>query len=247
MKPRTILYMALLWFALQAQAGSVSLDFGAGYSQSSAPAMATRSSDTSMTELKTVGEEFSGFHLFLNLGIPLHRWFALQATISGAFQSGEVQHPATIWDGTPITLVPGSLADANRRTYSYLAGIRVQDRESAWRVNPWAFALGGFATQSVALASDNAMADPLFYPDGAVTQKGFALALGLGVDAKIVGRWGLRLGVEYHPIFLGDEEVVAEGDGRMVLGREVTSLQSVKFVGETMHDVRVVVGPMFGF
>lgn len=247
MNLRGILSTTLLWSAFQAQGASVSLDFGAGYSRSSAPAMATRSSDPSVPEQKTVGEEFSGYHLFLTLGIPVHRWFALQASISGAFQSGEVHHPGTLWAGTPLTIVPGILEEGDRRTFSYLAGIRVQDRESVWRVSPWAFALAGFATQSTEPATDDSMADPLFYSDVAVAQKGFALALGLGVDAKMVGRWGLRLGVEYHPIFLGDEEVLAEGEGRTILGREVTSMQSVRFVGETMHDVRVVVGPMFGF
>lgn len=249
MKKETFAISALLSLAALCArplaAAPVSLDLGAGYSRSSAPAMVSHS-DTLNLDQKMVGEEFSGFHLSLTLGFPLHRWFTLQATVSGAFESGEVLHPPTAWLGTPFLIVPGIITDASRRTYSYLGGIRVQDHQSAGKVAPWAYAMAGFATQTVEI-EENATAEILFYPDGPATQSGLALSLGLGVDLRILRMLGLRLGVEYQPIFLGDEKVLSEGEERRILDQDYVSAQDVSFLGETIHDVRFIVAPMLSF
>lgn len=230
----------------EAHAGSVAIDLGTGYSMSSAPAMHTK--DTSTLDFGTVGEEFSGFHLFLTVSIPIGRWVAPQFMIAGAFESGVVENPATLWFGNPILGIPGTIIDASRRTVSYLAGLRLQDRNCAWRVDPWAYAMAGFATQTLELEEDALYAERIFYPDGDASQSGLALSFGLGADVKILRWLGLRLGAEYQPIFLGDEVVLKRGEGKTLLNDQpYTSAQEVKFVGEAMHQWRFIVGPMVSF
>ena len=85
--------------------------------------------------------------------------------------------------------------------YNYLGGLQIEDNKKSKRFSPFVHALGGFSISKTTLQPPSC----LLLPMCKYSAKGFALALGGGIDLKVKKQFSIRLlQIDYNPAFYKD-------------------------------------------
>lgn len=241
--------LACLLSSVHAQSAGSRFEVSAGYGFGRVGDLAFVSTDAAGEDLgKPGGEEtrsYSGFNVSGTMAVT--RWFGAMLNISGGYESGEFQTPPTIWRTPILLVVPGSKSDGRRSAYSFLAGVRVKDNTCPWRAVPSAYLLAGMARQSLGLESGGSQVDAMFFGGEPLSQSGFALAVGVGADVRVYKGIGLRLNVDYNPIFASETQVLGLTEIRHFINADRESMQTIVLEGGIRSNMRAAAGPYYEF
>jgi hypothetical protein len=252
-----VVFACLTWVLLMARAegGARRFEVSAGYGFSRVDELVFYSVSDSGKELAKMNEgeriPHSGFDV--TAGYAFSRWFGAVLNVSGAYYLGAQKFltPPTLWlNGVPL-LIPGAYQEGSRSSHALLAGIRIKDNACAWPVVPSAYVLAGIQRQSLKVDPDgnnySQLHDDIFFQGGALTQTSFAMAMGAAADVRVYKSIGLRVAMDYQPVFAGDKTVLGIGDQRRLLDEEKRSFQKVTLNKGVRHNIRAAVGPYFAF
>jgi len=135
----------------------------------------------------------------------INRYFGIKADFSAAYRNNNFEATAL----GPTDNVFSYRGRINNSLYNVLGGVQIKDNASKKRFKPFAHALAGvgvnrFKVSTLTCTSGTCPDYVTNAPSATFNDRGFALALGGGLDIKINERIDFRvIQVDYNPIFSG--------------------------------------------
>ena len=139
----------------------------------------------------------SGFGFEASYVRNVSRYVGIKGDISRAFSNISLQ--------TNVRSVPDYSLNTNedRSVYNFLGGVQIKDNASKQRIAPFVHVLAGVghirANLSTTCLSGSCPSSTL--NNDSFNSTGFSAALGSGLDIKIKDRIGVRVNVDYNPIY----------------------------------------------
>ena len=148
-------------------------------------------------DLDDVFDEREGFHGFeVSATGNLTRYIGIKGDFSGHFKSRTI----------PIPVVPGASVDVESRLFNFLGGVQIKDNSTEGTFKPFAHALAGVAHARNRLDINNLVCATIACPpDDTLSETGFAMAFGGGIDIRASDRISIRaIQIDYNPTRLFD-------------------------------------------
>jgi opacity protein-like surface antigen len=93
-------------------------------------------------------------------------------------------------------------AQLNPRMFDFLAGPEVRLGNTRWRVSPFTYAMAGIAHGTATFKTSGSA----FNLSQSISETGFAMALGGGVDVRLARRFSVRTSMDFNPNWVGRDE-----------------------------------------
>ncbi len=148
-------------------------------------------------DLDDVFDEREGFHGFeVSATGNLTRYFGIKGDFSGHFKSRTFPFPG----------VPGASVDLDSRVFNFLGGVQIKDNSTEGTFKPFAHALAGVANARNKIEVNNLVCATIACPtDDTLSETGFAMAFGGGIDIRASDRISIRaIQIDYNPTRLFD-------------------------------------------